>query len=406
MSEQAQGESPFVVRGTNDVATMSELQFSASLDALLYDDNASIINDALKGSGDSPSSGMYASSVSLPPVVDTADDTSLTMSPPGQRFPQHSERVPSGQHQPAADSLAATLKPEPTRSAYVTDQFPKPQLFGKSISIISSIPKNGLDDNTNRPDWAEHLSTMKRNVSSFEVSEDESDLHRRRQDRNMREQQRSQQITGQIDTLRQVLSEANVAFKPDKHSTLVSVVDYVTQLQQRSSSLDKEHKKLLDTIAKTTEIINGLYVPASLSPPRPEVGLPEDESVDFVRALDYKSVFVACPFPFAITNIDGRFMDCNVEFEEAIGYSREDVLPLENQTGLTPLPTSSSDLTSKRNLSLFNVIRQDDMQQIFSAMSKMLQRVFQKPVTGFDMDDFWTAPVSLNRFPNKLVRTF
>ena len=102
-----------------------------------------------------------------------------------------------------------------------------------------------------------------------EVSENEDEGSRRRQDRNVREQQRSQQITGQISGLKQVLEEANIQFKADKHSTLVSVVDYVKQLQERSRMLEGEHEKLQDTITKTTEMVNSQNQAPSVDPSVP-----------------------------------------------------------------------------------------------------------------------------------------
>ena len=97
------------------------------------------------------------------------------------------------------------------------------------------------------PDYAAAPKSM--------VSEDESERVKRRRDRNAREQQRSQQITVQINHLRDVLTESNVSFKPDKYSTLVGVADYIKSLRSRKALLDEEHAKLLDTIRRTSDVM-------------------------------------------------------------------------------------------------------------------------------------------------------
>lgn len=56
---------------------------------------------------------------------------------------------------------------------------------------------------------------------------------RRRYDRNWREQQRSYRISQQIKELRDVLADSNVPYKPNKFSILISVTEYIKQLQSR-----------------------------------------------------------------------------------------------------------------------------------------------------------------------------
>ena len=80
---------------------------------------------------------------------------------------------------------------------------------------------------------------------------------KRRSERNAREQERSHKITERITELRKVLAEAGVHFKPDRYSTLVSVVSYIKTLQTRSESLDEEHRRLLDTISGADRLVNG-----------------------------------------------------------------------------------------------------------------------------------------------------
>ena len=248
--------------------------------------------------------------------------------------------------------------------------------------------------------------TKKRAASQISaISEDESDRSKR-QDRNMREQQRSQQLTNQIRLLRDVLVSAKIQFKTDKYSTLVTVVEYIKQLQERAHLLDAEHQKLLQTIIKSTELVNNQYVPvastneqfdllADVSSPAPE-----DDSEVFVNGIDYKSIFGCCPFACSVASIDGRFIDCNKEFEEMCGYTREELLrsPEADSVAAKSSPGSAVPdacnsnhklAVSPRSMSLFNVVRRDDMGRAFAAMSDMLKchDVNQRPTEGLPEGD-------------------
>ena len=288
--------------------------------------------------------------------------------------------------------------------------------------------------------------------SSAAVSDDEDDRDKRRQDRNLREQQRSHKITAQIDELRTILSSAQIRHKPDKFSTLVTVGDYIKQLQQRSAMLDAEHKKLIDTISRSNEMANephlpdgtvsrsngsGLEAPSSI-PGQGAPGIYNEEELVFVRNVDYKSVFFKCGIPLAVASIDGRFLDCNVEFVNITGYKREELLPNDSplrssvpdslsslssepvQQSLSDLGEagisdkgSVSDLTSEspearrpntstatKSLSLFNLLSRECMEGVFLALSAMLKRPSKdapQVETEADRKDFWTGNVRLNR---------
>jgi PAS domain-containing protein len=261
------------------------------------------------------------------------------------------------------------------------------------------------------------VKDMDMDMGVLEVSEDEGDRDKRRQERNQREQQRSHKINDQIATLRDVLSEANVPFKPDKYSTLTKVAEYIQELQDRSSFLDAEHKKLLDTIVETNEIVNNQYVPAytsGLNTPsvRSNDHMPgvvssaslDDESMVYVRGIDYKIAFKGCGIPLALSSIDGRFLDCNDTFLELTGYAREDLLPLEGLCWQSTVMFSpDQDESHKKNLSLFNLLSRDGMEQVFMAMSEMLKQpgsigtTTVKPTEGSKLADFWSGAVKLCR---------
>lgn len=306
----------------------------------------------------------------------------------------------------------------------------RPQLFGKELTFevplapppISAVPKSTT------------VNTMlkrKRDSFSYAVSEDESERERRRQDRNYREQQRSQQISNQIVVLRSLLGDAKVECKPDKYSTLTSVVEYVKTLQQKSSMLESEHKKLLDTITQTTKIMNSQYMTVQsdvtanngLKDSGVDVvsSVPEDDSQVYVQGIDYQTIFRSSPFALATTSIDGRFLDCSEGFEKLTRFSREELLPTEKEPKSEAPGDDSSSTTSDissangsngeyaqsatKNLSLFNVLFQGDMGKVYHAMFDILQQRMEqmeddskeenpeeRPLT-----DQWSNDVKLSR---------
>lgn len=174
---------------------------------------------------------------------------------------------------------------------------------------------------------------------------------RRRYERNLREQQRSYKISQQIKELRDVLSESNVPFKPNKYSILLSVVDYIKQLQSRAIMLDAEHRKLITTIRQTNEMVNSGNSVASADETTQSSTSPsaKDSELLFVQGLDYRSVFDQCPAALGIAALDGRILECNPEFQVLLGLPPDQLL----------------------KQSLFNLVR--NHQDIFRAMAEMLK---------------------------------
>ena len=154
---------------------------------------------------------------------------------------------------------------------------------------------------------------------------------KRRWERNMREQQRSHRISSQIKELRSVLTESHVPFKPNKYSILLSVAEYIKQLQARAIMLDAEHRKLVDTIRQTSEMVNSGTTP---EPDAPTSMVNEGQGSNvssgadmlFVKGVDYQCVFEQCTAAIGIAALDGRILDCNNEFENILGYSKEELL--------------------------------------------------------------------------------
>ena len=193
------------------------------------------------------------------------------------------------------------------------------------------------------------------------VPKSESDLaklsatERRRYERNLREQQRSYKISQQIKQLREVLQESNIPFRPNKYSILVSVAEYIQQLQSRAIMLDSEHQRLIDTIRETTERASSAN--NNSNEPLSSTEALENDAL-LVQGIDYKSVFTHCPYPLGVATLDGRVLACNRPFE----------------TLLNVAPNSMNDQ------SFFVFIR--NHQEIFEAMAALLKRSTQTIETG------------------------
>ena len=218
---------------------------------------------------------------------------------------------------------------------------------------------------------------------------------RRRYERNLREQQRSYRISQQIKTLREVLSESGVPFKPNKFSILVSVAEFIKNLQQRSIMLDAEQTKLADTIRRTSELVASGQVPSSEDDTQHSTtreGSTGSNGMDrdamFLQGLDYKSIFQSCPCAAGVASLDGRILYTNHGLEQYFGARCKD---MEEQ-------------------SLFLYIR--NHQDVFEAMADILRRSSIACETGEQSGGrqqqqvqellFWCGPITSHQ--NSQVR--
>jgi PAS domain-containing protein len=268
--------------------------------------------------------------------------------------------------------------------------------------VSASIPMSLGGVSSSSATSAAAAAVRKRgHYSTFPISEDESDLRKRKSDRNAREQQRAQQVTDQIAHLRDLIVKSGVALeKVDKFSTLIAVEKYIRSLQTKSIELKTEHDNLLATLQQTSELVNSQYV--SSAPPNPvssggEESCQAQDSSDqetddhsegdttspLMKDVNYKWIFDCCPFATGVASIDGRFLDCNKEFEVMTGYTRAELLPLQHQSsidgeevGETSPDNATLPSTPKksRNMSIFNVLHRECIERLFCAMSIVLQK--------------------------------
>ncbi len=306
-----------------------------------------------------------------------------------------------------ANALGPTLI-LPSINPHMSHQHSKKRPLGSGVvmneiapSVVSSATSMNEANKRHRGGQTKNLN------DSEEAKRTEDPAEKRRYERNMREQQRSSKISSQIKELREVLSECNVPFKPNKYSILLKVVEYIKQLQSRAIMLDAEHQKLITTVRQTNETITNAANNNGMS--STTCGPTDNESLDttqdgwqqgdrvnsrprgrgdsdfcFVKGIDYRSVFEQCPTAFGIAALDGRILECNVEFQNLLGYTvREELL----------------------KQSLFNLVH--NHQDIFRAMAQMLKTA-EEPTpkntaanaasgasaNDNSLDRFWTGPVT------------
>lgn len=191
----------------------------------------------------------------------------------------------------------------------------------------------------------------KSSSSSMPISEDdeENEKKRRKRERNLREQERSHRITDQIGELRRVLADiADVKFrKTDKYTILVKAGDCIRQLQSRTLLLDEEHKKLVNTISETSELVHSNTIGNTLKDSSDSAEESTDKSNDArnnetyipevsdsffnlpaMALFDYKTIFTQCSAPLSVADLDGRFLDCNADFETATGCTNDEMTKL------------------------------------------------------------------------------
>jgi PAS domain-containing protein len=402
-----------------NIATMSDFQFSESLDALIdipYSNSltppppppalpSDLSMNGVESSGNVSQPQVLASGTSaVEPSLPRGEPSSIFQSTAASPFVMS---LPTGFNQ---NSFIASTNFVP----FVTQQY----TLQNTLPVDAFGQPLGSNQNTFQPGMAyfpfpsiavtSHTapivassasidSSRKRGLASsnFPISEDESDLRKRKADRNAREQQRAQQVTDQISHLRELLERSGINLsKGDKFSTLLAVEDYIRDLQTKSAELTSEHEKLLSTLQQTSELVNSHYIVTPLPSSSAAVsGSEESKTQDssdqdeesesdasVVKGINYKWVFDCCPFAIGIASIDGRFLDCNKEFEEITGYSRSELLPLEQGEYLDVTPKvdgTSSDppiAKKKRNMSIFNVLHRECIERLFCAMSKTIQK--------------------------------
>jgi Helix-loop-helix DNA-binding domain len=223
--------------------------------------------------------------------------------------------------------------------------------------------------NNNHIDGMDNIQPPKE--KSAAVLEKMSAAERRRYDRNLREQQRSYRISQQIKELRDVLQQSNVPFRPNKYSILVSVAEYIQQLQGRAIMLDSEHERLINTIQSTNEAMksngdgsNDYGTSSSTSGSDEGHDSRNETNTLFVQGIDYEAAFAHCPYPLGVAALDGRIIAANREFEALLHPNYNETRDANRTTNTT--------CNSMVDQSFFVFIR--NHQEIFEAMAALLKQ--------------------------------
>lgn len=123
-----------------------------------------------------------------------------------------------------------------------------------------------------------------------------------------------------------------------KNSILESAAIYIQELQQKNSDLSEQlgHSKYHvtnDMSHKEAAISKGMKS-AALSSTQYSARQQRDASSVQARKIkcfsltnsDYHELFFSVPIPWALSDIEGRIIDCNHTFEKTSGYKREELL--------------------------------------------------------------------------------
>jgi PAS domain-containing protein len=233
----------------------------------------------------------------------------------------------------------------------------------------------------------------------------------RREDRNLREKERSLKITQQIHELRNLLSmggvivpkvsgfgvyySCNVTWhlpltshrlltspsQGTKSTILTEAANYICLLQQQLYRLEMDKSQLVQEVQRIgngaigekaayairhAAAQNGVSSIANMSEgtlssdPQQSVGSAGDQSSDSLGDREYRHVFNSCSIGMAIATMGGSFIDCNPAFTQLSSYTRQEL----------------------KAMTIFNVTSRDDLQGAFDMMSQLIT----PPTGGLDAD--------------------
>ena len=165
------------------------------------------------------------------------------------------------------------------------------------------------------------------------------EILRKKKIRNMRDQQRSQNVNNQIKELRDLLQENGKNFeKADKFSTLDTVMQFLKETQNRISSLETEYEQYTKNTDKKSNMLS-----------HPEV--------------NYSAIFRKNPIAQATLSLDGKFIDVNEEFESLTGFLQHELFTSNH---------ASDDNAS--DSSLFHILDTPEaVKRVCKAMSRLIE---------------------------------
>eukprot|EP00986_Skeletonema_menzelii_P019822 scaffold29295_cov160-Skeletonema_menzelii.AAC.1 len=197
----------------------------------------------------------------------------------------------------------------------------------------------------------------------------------RREERNMREKERSLKITQQIHELRNLLSSGGVIVpKGTKSTILAEAANYIRLLQQQHNRSELEKQQLVQEVQRIGGGAIGQQASVAIRHVAAQNGIdsvlglgPVPNSVASAQSMqdslgdrDFRIVFNSCSVGMAIATMGGSFIDCNSAFTQLSSYTKQEL----------------------KAMTIFNITSRDDLQGAFDMMSKLIT----PPTSGFDGD--------------------
>eukprot|EP00804_Cyclotella_cryptica_P021873 CCRYP_000839-RB/>CCRYP_000839-RB protein AED:0.18 eAED:0.18 QI:0/1/0.33/1/0.5/0.66/3/400/423 len=238
-------------------------------------------------------------------------------------------------------------------------------------SSHASGPKRTHDDSSGRGS-DENSSKKKKHLTS-----------ERREERNLREKERSLKITQQIHELRSLLSSGGVIVpKGTKSTILTEAANYIRLLQQNQYRSEMDKAQLIQEVQRIGNGAIGQRAAVAIRHVANQNGLssvadfdespllptsapqttshPGDIMTDSLDDRQYRCIFNSCSVGMAIATMGGSFIDCNVAFTQLSNYTKEEL----------------------KAMTIFNITSREDLQGAFDMMSQLIT-----PPTPGGLDD-------------------
>mmetsp|Transcript_4073 Transcript_4073/g.9041 ORF Transcript_4073/g.9041 Transcript_4073/m.9041 type:complete len:404 (-) Transcript_4073:336-1547(-) len=233
------------------------------------------------------------------------------------------------------------------------------------------------------PTTAASLKRKPDSPPSAEMGEDPSNskkkkplTNERREERNLREKERSLKITQQIHELRNLLSMGGVIVpKGTKSTILTEAANYIRLLQQQQYRSEMDKAQLVQEVQRIgngaigekaayairhAAAQNGVSSMANLPEGPASSSDPQSELSDTLGDREYRCVFDSCSVGMAIATMGGSFIDCNLAFTELSSYTKQEL----------------------KAMTIFNITSREDLQGAFDMMSHLIT----PPTGGLDAD--------------------
>jgi len=267
------------------------------------------------------------------------------------------------------------------------------QLYGSAGNSLGSQGRgSGDDDEESVSSSADVVGSSSKRKASIDCDDNKGKKKKqlsneRREERNMREKERSLKITQQIHELRNLLSLGGVIVpKGTKSTILTEAANYIRLLQQHQQRFEVEKQQLVNEVQRISNgaigpkaavairhvaAQNGVYNVANLGDASQISGVPQsvgstehglqDNLSDTLQDREYRCVFNSCSVGMAIATMGGSIIDCNVAFTQLSNYTKQEL----------------------KAMTIFNLTSREDLQGAFDMMSKLIT---PPPQGGLDAD--------------------